>query len=170
MSNDLQVTSNEILESLRLTTMGINSLSQQMGLVVSGQQRLERRMDGLEDRMTYYENNLRVNRSQQKQIKSAVMTRVNELLKIRFEGGHVADECIDTDRKYRGGFVSRCYTDAKRAGVMAESFWETPRVDYDRCIEYIFAWVPQVAGGVTGYKSYLDKRRASREREKRARR
>ena len=177
MSNDLQVSSSEILESLRLATMGINSLSQQMGLVVAGQQKLDQRMDRIEDRMKTYESNLRINRSQINRIKGAIMQQINYLLDLKFEGGVVAEESLDDAIKYRGGFISRLYCEAKRAGVMAECFWETPRSDYDKCMEFIAAWYPGVAGGVDGYKDYLDRRREKREKmreakkdEKRARR
>lgn len=78
------------------------------------------------------------------------------------KSGKVANDCIETDRKYRGGFIARCYTDAKRAGLMAECYWETPQKTYDQCLEYIGAWEPQVDGGTAKYKEYLDIRREER--------
>lgn len=153
---------NEIMEALKLSAMTSQRVSEQMGLLTTKVNQHEEKIQALEDKQAYYENSLRITRSQGKNIKRTVIGRVNTLLGIRFEGGKVADDCIETDQKYRGGFISRCYTDAKRAGVMAECYWETSRSDYDKCIEYIEAWVPQVDGGTVKYKEYLDIRREER--------
>lgn len=154
---------NEVMEALKLSAMTSQRVSEQMGLLTTKVNQHEEKIQALEDKQAYYENNLRITRSQGKNLKRTVIGRVNTLLGIRFDGGKVADDCIETDQKYRGGFISRCYTDAKRAGVMAECYWETPRSDYDKCIEYIEAWVPQVDGGTAKYKEYLDIRREERE-------
>lgn len=154
---------NEVMEALKLSAMTSQRVSEQMGLLTTKVNQHEEKIQALEDKQAYYENNLRITRSQGKNLKRTVIGRVNTLLGIRFEGGKVADDCIETDQKYRGGFISRCYTDAKRAGVMAECYWETPRADYDKCIEYIEAWIPQVDGGTAKYKEYLDIRREERE-------
>ena len=159
--NDM-TTNSEALETMRLAAMSIKGLSEQMGLVSSKLNEHERRLEETESAIKTIRDNERINRSQGKQIKRAVIGRVNDLLKIRFEGGRVADDCVDIDRKYRGGFIARCYTDAKRAGLMAECYWETARADYDKCIEYIESWVPEVDGGTAKYKEYLDIRREER--------
>lgn len=92
----------------------------------------------------------------------AVMNRVNEVLKIDFEGGRVADDSIITDQLYRGGFISRLYTDAKNHSKMGESYTETLKVDFGEVMDYIGAWEPEVDGGTDGYKHYLDIRREER--------
>lgn len=163
MSEEL-TTMNQVMEALKLSAMTSQRVSEQMGLLATKLNQHEEKIQALEDRQHRYEDNLRITRSQGKNIKKAVISRVNQLLGIQFDGGIVADECIEIDQKYRGGFISRCYTDAKRAGVMAECYWETPRSEYDNCLEYIEAWVPQVDGGVSKYKEYLDIRREERKR------
>lgn len=159
--NDLST--NEVMEMLKLSAMTSQRVSEQMGLITTKVSNLEGKVTVLEDDFQTFKANEKINRSQGKNIKRSVIGRVNTILKIRFDGGRVADDCIETDRKYRGGFISRCYNDAKRAGVMAECYWETPKKDYDECLEYINAWVPQVDGGVEKYKEYLDIRREERE-------
>lgn len=166
MSNELSGGGADLMEMIRLTSMNVNGLSQQMGLINTAVNGLRQEITEVKDRMNYYEDNLRITRSQGKTLKRAVINRVNDLLGIEFEGGRVADECVETDRKYRGGFISRCYVDAKKAGVMAECYWETPRADYMKCIEYIEAWIPGVKGGVDGYREYLDIRRSEREEKR----
>lgn len=156
------VNMNDVMEALKLSAMTSQRTSEQMGLIVTKVGNLEEKVAVIEDRQNALESSQRINRSQGKNLKRAVFGRVNDLLKIRFEGGKVAADSIETDRKYRGGFIARCYTDAKRAGLMAECYWETAKADYDKCIEYIESWVPQVDGGTAKYKEYLDIRREER--------
>lgn len=163
MATDDNSKMNEIIQALQLSAMTSQRVSEQMGLVVTKVNNLEGKVTVLEEDFQTFKDNEKINRSQGKNIKRAVIGRVNTILKIRFDGGKVADDCIETDQKYRGGFISRCYTDAKRAGVMAECYWETPKRDYDKCLEYIGAWEPQVDGGTAKYKEYLDIRREERE-------
>jgi hypothetical protein len=174
MSNEQMVLSNEkffdgdtsnLVKLAQLNTMNINGLSQQMGLMNDRMDQLVGRMDGHDNRLEVLEHNTTINRAESKRIKKAVLSRVNYLLKIEFEGGRVADSSIATDQLYRGQFVSRCYTDAKNHSKMGDSYPETLKVDFDEVLEYIESWVPEVDGGVDGYKRYLDIRREERMRD-----
>lgn len=162
---DSNNTSVDPMQMLQLAAMNINGLSQQMGLVnarldVQSQDidRIKMDIDGIKSSQT-------ITRAQQRSIKRAVMCRVNEVLKIQFDGGKVADDCIDVDVAYRGGFISRCYTDAKNHSKMGTAYTETLKVDFDEVMDYINAWFPEVDGGVDGYKRYLDARRAERSKK-----
>lgn len=154
----------DLLKLAQLNTMNINGLSQQMGLMNDRMNEIARRMDGHDNDISTLKHNTTINRAESKRIKKAVMSRVNYLLEIKFEGGKVADESIADDVRYRGPFVSRCYTDAKNHSKMGDSYPETLKVDFDEVLEYIEAWVPEVDGGVEGYKRYLDIRREEREK------
>lgn len=154
--------SSDLLKLAQLNTMNINGLSQQMGLVNDRLDEAMRRMDGLDNDVAELKHNTTINRAESKRIKKAVMSRVNYLLKIEFEGGRVADSSIVVDQLYRGQFVSRCYTDAKNHSKMGDSYPETLKVDFNEVLEYIESWVPEVDGGVEGYKRYLDIRREER--------
>lgn len=174
MSNEQMALSSEnffdgdtsnLVKLAQLNTMNINGLSQQMGLMNDRMDQLVGRMDGHDNRLEVLEHNTTINRAESKRIKKAVLSRVNYLLKIEFEGGRVADSSIATDQLYRGQFVSRCYTDAKNHSKMGDSYPETLKVDFDEVLEYIESWVPEVDGGVDGYKRYLDIRREERMRD-----
>ena len=152
----------DYIKLAQLNTMNINGLSQQMGLMNDRMNEIVRRMDNHENDLETLKHNTTINRAESKRIRKAVMSRVNYLLKIEFEGGHVAEECIVTDQLYRGPFISRCYTDAKNHSKMGDSYPETLKVDFNEVLEYIESWVPEVDGGVDGYKRYLDIRREER--------
>lgn len=57
---------------------------------------------------------------------------------------------------YRGAFISRLYYDAKKNGIMPDSYLNTPRRDFNDVMEYIEFWRPEVEGGAQGYMDYLD--------------
>ncbi len=167
MSNEITtstITDNDLLKSVQLTAMSVNAISEQMGLVLSKVNSNTDRIIALEDRMANHEQTETINRAQSRRIRKAVMSRVNDVLKIKFEGGKVAEESIATDVLYRGGFISRCYTDAKNHSKMGESYTETLKVDFNEVMEYIESWKPEVDGGINGYMHYLDIRREEREK------
>lgn len=162
MSNDVDM--NGLLKVTQNTAMNVSSLSEQMGLVVNRVNENTQRIVDLEDRMNAHERTETINRSQARRIRKSVIERVNSLLGIKYEGGKVADDCVKMDMFYRGGFISRCYTDAKNHSKMGGSYTETLKVDFNEVIEYIDSWKPEVEGGTEGYMHYLDIRREEREK------
>lgn len=158
----------DLLKVAQLNTMNINGLSQQMGLLNDRMDEIVRRLDSHDNDLIIVKQNTTINRAESRRIKKAVMSRVNYLLKIKFDGGKVADESIADDVRYRGPFVSRCYSDAKNHSKMGESYPETLKVDFAEVLDYIEAWVPEVDGGVDGYKHYIDIRREERSKKNEA--
>lgn len=153
---------NGIMESLQKAAWISENTSRQMGLINERVAEHDRAIEDLVHRMEVREQREIVNTHQRRQIKRAVINRVNYLLNIEYEGGRVADHCIADENLYRGGFISRCYTDCKKDGRMGDPYSETLAIDYDDVIESIEAWIPNVEGGVEGYKQYLDIRREER--------
>jgi len=163
--SDKNMDMNALLKVTQNTAMSVSGLAEQMGLVVNRVNENTQRIVALEDRMTSHERTETINRAQARRIKKSVIERVNTLLGIKYEGGKVADECVKVDVLYRGGFISRCYTDAKNHSKMGGSYTETLKVDFDEVIEYIDAWKPEVEGSIEGYKHYLDIRREERQKK-----
>lgn len=153
---------NELMQMMQLTATNISGLSQQMGIVNARLTEQNQRIDRLEEDLTIVKAEQTITRAQCRRIRKAVMSRVNDVLKIEFEGGKVADESIEDDIRYRGGFISRLYTDAKNHSKMGESYTETLKTEFGEVMDYIEAWVPEVDGGIDGYKHYLDIRREER--------
>lgn len=156
---------NDLMQVVQLTAMNVNGISEQMGLLLKKVNGHDSRITDLENRMDKHERTETINRAECRRIRKAVMNRVNTLLEIEFNGGKVADSSIKADVLYRGGFISRCYTDAKNHSKMGESYSETLRVDFDEVIAYIDAWQPEVEGGKDGYMRYLDIRREERQKK-----
>jgi hypothetical protein len=154
----------QLLQITQNTAMSVSAQSKQMGLILSTVEDLRQDMDGMRNDLETLKRETTITRPMCRQIRKAVMRRVNELLEIEFDGGKVADGSIQTDVLYRGGFISRCYTDAKNHSKMGESYSETLKVDFDEVMKYIEAWVPEVGDGTEGYKRYLDIRREERKK------
>lgn len=168
MANEITLPDSDPMKALQLAAMNINGLSQQMGLVVARMDAQDLRIAKVEEDFITIKAEQTITRAQCRRIRKAVMNRVNEVLKIDFEGGRVADDSIITDQLYRGGFISRLYTDAKNHSKMGESYTETLKVDFGEVMDYIGAWEPEVDGGTDGYKHYLDIRREERNKKNEA--
>ena len=153
-----------MMDGIQALVAGIQGQSEQIGVMNSRLNKFSERMDGMCDDLETLKRETTITRPMCRRIRKAVMSQVNKVLKIKFDGGKVADESIETDVLYRGGFISRCYTDAKNHSKMGESYSETLKVDFDEVMEYIESWEPEVDGGVEGYKHYLDIRREEREK------
>jgi len=153
-----------MMDGIQTLVAGIQGQSEQIGVMNSRLNKFSERMDGMCDDLETLKRETTITRPMCRRIRKAVMSQVNKVLKIKFDGGKVADESIETDVLYRGGFISRCYTDAKNHSKMGESYSETLKVDFDEVMEYIESWEPEVDGGVEGYKHYLDIRREEREK------
>ena len=163
MSNET-VDMSQLLQITQNTAMSVNAQSKQMGLILGTVEELKQDVGSIKQEMEVLKRETTITRPMCRRIRKAVMNQVNKVLKIEFDGGKVADECIETDVLYRGGFISRCYTDAKNHSKMGESYSETLKVDFDEVMRYIESWIPEVEGGVEGYKHYLDIRREEREK------
>ena len=158
----------EMLQMMQNATMNISNLGQQMGIIQREVSNVNNRMADIENRMTYYEDTVRVTRDQQRRIRAAVHSRVDYLLGIKTEGGVVAKECLSKEKGYRGGFLSRCYYDARQRSYMGSPYTETFQKDFEAVIDYVSHWTPEVTfeglSGVEAYKKYLDIRAEEKRR------
>ena len=155
----------QLLQITQNTAMSVNAQSKQMGLILGTVEDLKQDVNSIKDEMSILKQETAVTRAQANRIQSSIHARVVELLKLDFDGGKVADGSIGTDERYRGGFISRCYTDARRRSKLGTPYYATLRCDFKEVMEYIEAWVPEVSGGIDGYKRYLDIRREERRKK-----
>jgi hypothetical protein len=149
--------------------LNINALSEQMG-VVAGQIKTIRsqqidhnnRITDLENWKIHHEETERVNRTQARRIRSAIHARVNYILGIELTGGLVKKECMSIDKKYRGAFYARCYSDARKYSSLGTPYSETCVKDYQAVLDYIETWEPECEyegkTGTRAYIAYLDDR------------
>lgn len=158
----------QLLQITQNTAMSVSAQSKQMGLILGNINDLKQDVSAIKDEMEVLKHETTVTRNQANRLQTAIHQRVNLVLGIQFSGGKVANEFIDVDKKYRGGFISRCYWDARRKSRLGTPYYTTLRCDFQETLDYIEAWEPEVEGGVEGYKDYLDDRREERKTQKAA--
>ena len=157
------------LEILQQTALNISAISEQMGVVAGqikqikeGQIDHENRITDLENWKVYHDETDRVSKDQARRIKGAIHARVNYLLGIELNGGLVKKECMSVDKRYRGSFISRCYSDARKYSSLGSSYTETCVKDYPSVMSYIESWEPECEyegkTGTRAYIAYLDDR------------
>ena len=150
----------DILDVAQKNVVSISSLSTQVGIINSTIAGHSLAIESLTDRIKSFEDNERLTRTQCTFIRNSIHRRVRKLLNIECdENGRPIDRCILKDKLYSGAFISRCYCDAKSKGLMAQTYTETPKKNYDACVEFVNNWIP--SGGTLSYIEYLDKRRAA---------
>lgn len=152
----------KLLQLSQNNAMSINGIARSLGVIQSGLEEHAERIVALEAFRDKTEQEKRVNRSEGDRLKKAVLSRVKYLLSIDTDDGMVAEEQIEFEQRYRPGFISRCYSDARYHSKLGTPYYETLHKDFDEVLEYISAWEPEVKGGVVGYMRYLDIRREKR--------
>lgn len=162
MSNEI-INMDQLLQITQNTAMSVSAQSKQMGLILGNINDLKQDVSAIKDEMEVLKHETTVTRHQACRLQNAIHQRVAMLLGLQFDGGRVSDESIGTDKRYRGGFISRCYMDARRKSKLGTPYYATLRCDFQDTLDYIEAWEPEVEGGVEGYKDYLDMRRDERE-------
>lgn len=169
MNNEI-LSNSDIKEMLQITAMNQKSISEQMGIVTSAVKEIrgnvadvKNEINVLNERMQGYEDRIRIDRNQARRLRNAIHARCNDLLGIVYENGVVTQESLFADKHYKGGFIGRCYKDARDHSELGTPYTETYVKDYDEVMRYVSAWEPEMAyagiSGVAGYKLYLDERR-----------
>lgn len=160
---------NDVMQMMNQTALNINAISEQMGVIVgqvksirADQIELNNRLTDLENWKTNHEETERVTRDQARRIRGAIHARVNHILGIELNGGLVKKECMSVDKKYRGAFYGRCYSDARKYSYLGTPYSETCQKDYKPVIDYIENWEPECEyegkTGTRAYIAYLDDR------------
>lgn len=156
MSENNLVSIEQLLTVAQQNTFSIQGLSNLLNAHESRISQMEVAQNAQEQRITAFEQNERINRTDQRRMKYAVHSRCYHLLNIEREHGHVLKESMETYRKYFGAFTKKCYVDAKNYSRMGDPYTETAKRDYNEVIEYIENWSPEISyDGLTGAKAYI---------------
>lgn len=148
------------------TAFNVAGISEQIGIICTElqkvkneQRRQAEKINQIGDRMENYESRIRVDRSDADKIRQSIHARVRELLGIEYENGIVKENCLFADKYLRPGFISRCYTDARRESRLGTPYYETYQRDLAEVLRFIATWQPPT--GTEGYTTYLLNRKKS---------
>lgn len=156
----------EITGIVKQTALSVSAISEQMGLITSEMKHLKQeifdikaRQDRTDNRLSNYEDRLRVTRHQSQNIRNSIHMKAADLLDIDYDkdGVIISETALYNDKYYRSGFISRCYVDARKHSKLGTPYTETLQRDYEEVLDFISKWNPPT--GIEGYKAYLDARR-----------
>lgn len=124
----------------------VNGISRQMGIIATTVDTLCTDVGDLTGRMDVLEQKEEITTTQTEEIKNAACRRVYEIL---------GDGKI-THEKYYRTFIRRLYGDTRHYAGLGSSIPRTRKCDYQRCIDYIEAWIP--TKGCAGLKEEIDEK------------
>ncbi len=154
----------QLMELSKENMLTSANLNRQMGVLNKAvsdleikQNETDKKVEKLSDDIQRIDDESRITRSQGKDVKRAVAMRTAKLLSLTYDRtGKLTPESINIDKRYRSGFIKRCYFDCKSQSRMPGSLWDTAKRDFEAVMEYIRNWEPP--GGTEEYKRYLDLR------------
>lgn len=139
---------NAVISNQSITA--INKISEQIGFISTKVTDIENQMVKMTDDIYDLKMNEEITTTQQETIIESAKKRVCEIL------NHDAWEIS----KYMRIFIGRLYHDARDCVGLGSKVARTKKCDYQRCIDFIEAWIPKL--GCAKLKSIADERARKR--------
>lgn len=130
--------------------MNVNGISKQMGIIATAVDTLRTDMGDLTGRMDVLEQKEEITTTQTEEIRNSACKRIYEIL---------GDEKV-THEKYFRTFIKRLYSDTRHEAGLGSSIARTRKCDYQRCVDYIEAWIP--SKGCAALKEEIDEKAKAR--------
>ena len=114
------------------TAMNINNMSRQLGVVASAVNTLTDDVNSMKDDIYQLKQNEEITTTQQETIIVSAKRRVLEI---------IGSDPLEI-KKYMKIFIQRLYKEARQDAGLGSKISRTKKCDYQRCIDYIEAWIP----------------------------
>ena len=114
------------------TAMNLNNMSKQLGIVASAVNSLTDDVSTIKDDIFQLKMNEEITTTQQETIIELARKRVLEI---------IGDDPLEV-KKYFKIFIQRLYKDTRQNAGLGSKIARTKKCDYQRCIDYIEAWIP----------------------------
>lgn len=114
------------------TAMNLNNMSKQLGVVATAVNSLTDDVSAIKDDIFQLKMNEEITTTQQETIIELARKRVLEI---------IGDDPIEV-KKYFKIFIQRLYKDTRQNAGLGSKIARTKKCDYQRCIDYIEAWIP----------------------------
>lgn len=132
------------------TAMNINGISKQMGVIATSVDSLRTDVSDLTGRMDLLEQKEEITTTQTEEIRNAACKRIYEIL---------GNDKVEHEKYYKT-FIKRLYSNTRHEAGLGSSIARTRKCDYQRCIDYIEAWIP--SQGKAALKEEIDKKAKAR--------
>lgn len=114
------------------TAMNLNNMSKQLGVVASAVNSLTDDVSTIKDDIFQLKMNEEITTTQQETIIELARKRVIEI---------IGDDPLEV-KKYFKIFIQRLYKETRQNAGLGSKIARTKKCDYQRCIDYIEAWIP----------------------------
>ena len=114
------------------TAMNLNNMSKQLGVVATAVNSLTDDVSAIKDDIFQLKMNEEITTTQQETIIELARKRVLEI---------IGDDPLEV-KKYFKIFIQRLYKDTRQNAGLGSKIARTKKCDYQRCIDYIEAWIP----------------------------
>ena len=114
------------------TAMNLNNMSKQLGVVASAVNSLTDDVSTIKDDIFQLKMNEEITTTQQETIIELARKRVLEI---------IGDDPLEV-KKYFKIFIQRLYKETRQNAGLGSKIARTKKCDYQRCIDYIEAWIP----------------------------
>ena len=114
------------------TAMNLNNMSKQLGIVASAVNSLTDDVSTIKDDIFQLKMNEEITTTQQETIIELARKRVLEI---------IGDDPLEV-KKYFKIFIQRLYKHTRQNAGLGSKIARTKKCDYQRCIDYIEAWIP----------------------------
>ena len=114
------------------TAMNLNNMSKQLGVVATAVNSLTDDVSAIKDDIFQLKMNEEITTTQQETIIELARKRVLEI---------IGDDPLEV-KKYFKIFIQRLYKETRQNAGLGSKIARTKKCDYQRCIDYIEAWIP----------------------------
>lgn len=114
------------------TAMNLNNMSKQLGVVTTAVNSLTDDVSAIKDDIFQLKMNEEITTTQQETIIELARKRVLEI---------IGDDPLEV-KKYFKIFIQRLYKETRQNAGLGSKIARTKKCDYQRCIDYIEAWIP----------------------------
>lgn len=132
------------------TALNVNNMSKQLGIVASTVNNLVDDVNSMKDDIFQLKENEEITTTQQETIIELARKRVLEI---------IGDDSFEIQKYFRI-FVQRLYKETRHNAGLGSKISRTKKCDYQRCIDYIEAWIPSC--GCAALRTKADENAKSR--------
>ena len=122
----------QLMNIVGQSAMNLNNMSRQLGIVASAVNTLTEDVGTMKDDIFQLKENEEITTTQQETINELARKRVLEI---------IGDDPLEV-QKYLRIFIQRLYKETRQNAGLGSKIARTKKCDYQRCVDYIEAWIP----------------------------
>lgn len=122
----------QLMNIVGQSAMNLNNMSRQLGVVASAVNTLTEDVSTMKDDIFQLKENEEITTTQQETINELARKRVLEI---------IGNNPLEV-QKYLRIFIQRLYKETRQNAGLGSKIARTKKCDYQRCVDYIEAWIP----------------------------